>query len=220
MRVPRPTAPPPADDVPDWIMWPIRALALVVVLPFRLLWEAVKLIGRLLHRFVLMPLAWLWQHLVVVPVTWLLRGIGTVLRILIGVPLVWLWREGLLPLLRLLHAYVLRPLGRAIGWVVSVVLEYLVVPVARFVYRWLLAPVGRAVVWFVRTGWAGTSWLGRQVYRLVLRPIGVAVAFVWRYTFGPVFAAVGVVLRWVRDEILRPAVAAARSVLEAVGVRR
>lgn len=210
-----------------------------MVLPFRLLWEAAKLIGRFLQRYVVAPLTWLWRHLVVVPVLWLSRliwsgltvlggWVWTAVRIVIGVPLTWLWRELLRPALRALWRYVLRPVFVGVVLGITFLIERVLAPAVRFVYDWLLAPIGRAILWFLRAGWAGTSWLGRQFYRFVLRPFGIAVAWVWRYTFGALFRGIawvwGVTVtpaaRWVRDEILRPAAAAARSVLVAFGLRR
>ncbi|MEV6302766.1 hypothetical protein AB0M02_25360 [Actinoplanes sp. NPDC051861] len=245
---------PDPESHPSWLTWPIRAIAIVVVLPFRLLWEAVKLVGRFLERFVLAPLAWLWRVLVVIPVSWLagviwtgLRAVGgwvlVALRVLIGVPAVWLWRQVVLPVLRWVYRWVLRPVVVAVLVAASFVVERMIVPAAVFVYEWALRPAGRAVVWFLRAGWEGTAWLGRQVYRFLvrpvgiglvwiyrylLRPVGVALGWAWRYTFGALFRGVVIVWRatvmpasrWVRDEIWRPGAAAARSVLVAVGLRR
>jgi hypothetical protein len=227
------------DHEQHWLLWPVRALAVVVVLPFRLLWEAAKLIGRFLDRYLIASVAWLWRYLVAIPVTWLARQIwagltvlgrwiSAVLRVLIGVPLRWLWQQALRPVLRALWKYVLRPVFVAVVLAITFVIERVLAPVVRFVWRWVLAPAGRAIVWFVRAGWQGVSWLGRQLYRFLLRPIGIAVAWLWRYTFGALFRGIGWLWsvtvtpagRWIRDEILRPAAAAARSVLVAVGLRR
>lgn len=221
----------PTGSAPAWLTWPVRAVAVVVVLPFRLLWEAAKLIGGFLGRYLLAPLAWLWRHLVVIPVLWVARwiwagltvlahGIRTVLRIVIGIPLAWLWRQALRPALQALWRYVLRPVLTAVLVAVTFVVERVIVPIAMFVYTWLLAPAGRAAGWFLRVGWAGTSWLGRQVYRFLLRPAGIAVAWLWRYTFGLLFRGIAYAWGVVRDEVLRPAATVARSVLVAVGLRR
>lgn len=219
------------QSAPAWLTWPIRAIAVVVVLPFRLLWEATKVVGRFLARYVLAPLAWLLRYLVVIPVAWLARQIWTgltiaggwiwaALRILIGVPAVWLWRQALRPVLHALWRYALRPVLVGILVTVTFVINRMIVPVARFVYDWLLAPVGRAIAWFLRAGWTGAAWVCRQLYRFLLRPLGIALAWVWRYTFGALFRGLAYVWGVVRDEILRPAAAVARSVLVAVGLRR
>jgi hypothetical protein len=218
-------------SAPAWLTWPVRAVAVVVVLPFRLLWEAAKLVGRFLQRYVVTPLAWLWRRLVVIPVlrvahwiwaglTVLGRWIATALRIVIGVPLAWLWRAALRPALHAVWRYGLRPVLVGMVLAATFVVEKVIAPVAGFVYRWLLAPVARAVGWFLRAGWAGTSWLGRQIYRFLLRPAGIAVAWMWRYTFGLLFRGIAHAWRVVRDEVLRPAAAVVRSALVAVGLRR
>ncbi|MDI6102367.1 hypothetical protein QLQ12_27485 [Actinoplanes sp. NEAU-A12] len=253
---------PQVDDSPDalpaWLLWPVRAIAVVVVLPFRLAGAALTAAGRFLSRYLVTPLAWLchhvivipaawlWQHLVVIPATWAWHH-------LVVVPLAWLWRTLLLPSARLLG----RVLVKVTGWMVAIPViligvpvmwlgEHALVPGARLFHRWILRPLGlaiaatagflwtrllvpaaRAITWFLRLGWEGTSWLFRQLYRYLLRPIGLAAAFVWRHTFGALLRALAHVWRtlvtpagrWIRDEILRPAGAAVRSVLASLGLR-
>jgi hypothetical protein len=55
------TQAPPDDhrEAPAWLRWPLRVIAVLLVLPFRLAWEGLRLAGRLLHRTVLTSLAWL-----------------------------------------------------------------------------------------------------------------------------------------------------------------
>ncbi|WP_433795836.1 hypothetical protein [Actinoplanes sp. CA-252034] len=256
---------PRADESPDaapaWLLWPIRAIAVVVVLPFRLLGMALEAIGRFLYRYLIVPLGWFFQHVIVIPATWLWRhlivipatwawhwlivipatwawhwlivvpatwlwvnvlrpplhwlgkALVTVLGwflaipvILVGVPLMWLWEHALVPGAHLLYRWVLRP-------------------VAAFLWTWILVPVGRAVVWFLRAvvwflrlGWQGTSWLFRQIYRFLLRPIGMAIAVTWHYTIGAVWRHVlAPTGRWLRDEIIRPTGTAIRSLLSSLG---
>ncbi|MEU8656565.1 hypothetical protein [Actinoplanes philippinensis] len=217
------------ESVPGWLLWPIRAVAIVVVLPFRLLGMALAAIGRFLHRYLLVPLGWLWRHAIVIPATWLghwlivvpatwlwvnvlrppARWLGkalvtvlgwllTIPVMLIGVPATWLWEHAVVPGARLLHEWVLRP-------------------VAVFLWTWILAPIGRAIIWFLRLGWQGTTWLFRQIYRFLLRPIGIAVAVTWRYTVGALWRhVVAPTGRWLRDEIIRPTGAAIRSLFSAL----
>lgn len=186
------------ESLPAWLLWPVRALAVAVVLPFRLLGELSRIVGRFLARFVGAPLVWLWEHLIVAP-------------------LAWLWTRVLRPPL----AWLGRGLVTVLGWVLMVPVLLVGVPLMwlweKVLWPWVLAPVGRAAVWFLTLGWQGTTWLFRQVYRFVLRPVGRALAFVWRWTLGPVFRAVAWAGRWVRDEILRPAGAAIRAVFTAIG---
>ncbi|SDT31427.1 hypothetical protein SAMN04489716_3252 [Actinoplanes derwentensis] len=223
---PVPSADDTRDPLPTWLMWPIRAVAVAVVLPFRLLGELFLIIGRFLRRFVIAPLLWVWDHLIVAPlgwawrtlieapavwvwrrvlrtpVTWLGRGLvklgGWILMIpvlLIGVPLMWLWEKVAVNLYR----WVLRPV---VGWL----------------WTWVLEPLGQMVVWMLVTGWQGTEWLFRQLYRFLIRPVGLAIAFVWRWTLRPVMLAIGWAGRWVWDAILRPVGAAIRVVLDVVGL--
>ncbi|MEV1019179.1 hypothetical protein AB0J02_02415, partial [Streptomyces sp. NPDC050264] len=50
------------------IRLPVRIVALVLVVPVRLAWDALTVVGRLLYEKVLVPLT---RVLVVVPVVWL-----------------------------------------------------------------------------------------------------------------------------------------------------
>ncbi|MFG2096400.1 hypothetical protein ACGFN2_22860, partial [Streptomyces sp. NPDC048612] len=82
---------------------PVRIVVLVLVVPVRLVWDALAALGRAVHRSVLRPvgrgLAWLGHTLVVVPVAWAWRT-------LVVAPAVWFGR------------YVLAPVGRGIAWLV------------------------------------------------------------------------------------------------------
>jgi hypothetical protein len=229
----------PTDSSPDWLLWPIRAIAVVVVLPFRLLGMALSAIGGFLYRYLIRPLLWLWEHLVVIPLAWLWKY-------LVAIPVSWLWRTVLFPSLSWLG----NALVKLIGWILAVPVlvigvpvmwlwEHALVPAGRFLYRWVLrpiglaiaeicvflwkwivAPVGRALLWFLTVGWQGTSWLFRQVYRYLLRPVGIAIAFTWHWTVGAAWRTVIVpASRWLRDEILRPTGAAIRSILTSLGLR-
>ncbi len=46
----------PEPNVP----WPVRVIAVLFVLPFRLAWELLRLAGRVLVDYVLRPLAGCW----------------------------------------------------------------------------------------------------------------------------------------------------------------
>ncbi|MGA4949734.1 hypothetical protein ACPCTJ_15695, partial [Streptomyces lydicamycinicus] len=82
---------------------PIRIVVLVLVVPVRLVWDALAALGRAVHRTALRPLgrglAWLWHTLVVIPVAWTWRT-------LVVAPLGWFRRS------------VLTPVGRGIAWLV------------------------------------------------------------------------------------------------------
>ncbi|MEU4163685.1 hypothetical protein [Actinoplanes sp. NPDC026670] len=232
------------ESAPDWLLWPVRAIAVLVVLPFRLLGMAFEAIGGFLHRYLLIPLTWLGRRLIVIPALWLWHW-------LIVVPATWIWGWLIVVPLTWLWVNVLRPpahwLGKALvtvfGWLLAIPVmligvplmwlwEHAAVPGAILLYRWvlhpagaflwtwILVPIGRALAWFLRTGWNGTTWLFRQIYRFLLRPIGIAIAVTWRYTVGAVWRhVITPAARWLRDEILRPTGAAIRSVLSALGLR-
>ncbi len=156
---------------------PVKIVAVLVVLPVRVVWELLVAAGRAVQRHVLGPL---WTH-VLEP---LVRGIGWVLGVLLKLVFVWpwvgLWRYLLAPVGRALYAYLLspvgrvvwlyllRPLGLAVAWVCDVTWRYVLLPVAHGVYRYLLRPVGLAVARLVR-----------GLYRYVLTPLGQAVAWAW-----------------------------------------
>ncbi len=226
--------PPP----PAWIHWPIRVLAVVFVLPFRLLWEALGFAGRFLirsvggplarlfhhavalpaaflwHYLVTVPAAFLWRYAVVGPLTWLwihaLKPAGTRL---FAIPARWLWRHRrqlLRPFALVLHYSLIVPLAWL--WTVSA-------PVRRGLW-WVLAGLGRGVAAVLVAGWRGAGWVLRRFHRWVLRPVGLAVAWFLRHTVVPAYLMIASAGRWVRASILRPGAGMARAVLVSVGLRR
>ncbi|AGZ43871.1 hypothetical protein [Actinoplanes friuliensis] len=220
---------------PAWIHWPIRVLAVIFVLPFRLLWELLVVIGRFLARYVGRPLAWLFHHAVVVPVAW-------VWHYVVVVPISWLWRHlVVVPLEWLAHRllvvpgrwlwarrrWALRPFGLLVRYL-------LVIPVVWFftvteplwtalgqALVWTFTMIGRGIDavavlayrWVLHPGWIGAGWVLRQAYRWLLRPVGLAIAWVWRHTVVPAYRMISASGRWVREAVLRP-------VLVSVGLRR
>ncbi|WP_428954716.1 hypothetical protein [Streptomyces sp. cg35] len=194
------------------IRLPVRILALVLVVPVRLAWDALTVVGRVLRDRVLVPLArvlvvvpavWLYAY-VLAPVgramAWLGRGVGVGLRWLGLALFVWpwvaLWRYGLVPV------------GLALAWLVRV----LVVVPAVWLYAYVLAPVGRAMAWLGRGVGVGLRWLGLALFvwpwvalwRYGLVPVGLALAWLvrmlvvvpcaWAYTH--LLTPVGHALRW------------------------
>src|SRR4051794_2723723 len=108
-----------APDPPACIQWPVRVLAVIVVLPFRLAWELLTAVGRFLERYVGGPLAWLWQRLVVVPLTFLWHW-------LVVVPATWLWRWAVVvPATWLWRWAVVVPLSWLAHWLLVVPLRWL-----------------------------------------------------------------------------------------------
>ncbi|WP_406076870.1 hypothetical protein [Micromonospora sp. NBC_00858] len=231
VRPPLPGAPTvagPAADPPAAAELPLvaavaRGVALVVVLPVRLLWELIAATGRLLYRYLLGPTGRFLRRWLLAPLAWALHR-------LLWVPLVWVARTFVwLPLVWLGHVMawvarvVLRPplvlFGRALVWLV----EHLVVRPLRWLGT-VLAPAGRLVVAAVVGAWRVAGWLLRLLYRPLLRglrwawsaivvPVARGVGAAWRATVSPV-------ARWIRRSVLDPARLASREVLTALGLRR
>ncbi|MER7149628.1 hypothetical protein [Streptomyces lydicus] len=177
---------------------PVRVVVLILVVPVRLLWDALATAARAVDRTVLRPLgrglALLWRTLVLRPVAWTWRT-------LVVLPLAWVWRTLVVAPLALVWRHVLAPLGRGLALVVRGLGaglwwlgHRLVVVPARWLYEWVLAPVGRAVGW-VLTG--VVTVLAALVRWIVLIP---AVAL-WRYVLGPVLGALATVLTVVVREV-------------------
>ncbi|MFF7811039.1 hypothetical protein ACFZCF_03825 [Streptomyces sp. NPDC007945] len=160
-----------------------RAVALVVVLPFRLLWDALAWCGRQLRRRVLAPIG---------------RAVGWLLHLLLVVPLQWL------------SEWVLAPIGRAVGWLLHLLL---VVPL-RWLWEWVLVPVGRALWWLVDLLLVTPlRWLWRHALGPACRVVGAVLSWAWRVA-GGISRAVGRALRYA---IVRPLARVYRTVLTPVG---
>lgn len=225
------------------IRLPVRIVALVVVVPLRLVWDALVVAGRFLLDTALRPvgraLAWLGRTLVLLPLgalwTYVLAPVGRGLaaaglflgKCLFVWPWVGLWR------------YVVVPVGLGLGRLLHLLL---VVP-AGWLYRYVLTPIGHAIAWAARGVGAGGKALGRGVrwllrmlfvvpaaalYRYVLTPVGHAVAWVARgigaglmwlgagivWLLRGIGFVVGTLLRWI---FVVPAVAVWRWVLAPIG---
>lgn len=145
---------------------PVRIVVLVLVLPVRMVWDALVACARAAERALLRPLgralSWLFHVLVAVPAGWLwawvLTPLGHGLRWLAWAVFVWPWtalwryvvvpgvRYGIVVPLGWLYAAVLTPLGHGLRWVCLA----------------LLAPAGRGVL-------TGIGWLLRAVLVLLGR---------------------------------------------------
>ncbi|MEW2389869.1 hypothetical protein AB0933_16120 [Streptomyces venezuelae] len=177
---------------------PVRIVVLVLVVPVRLLWDALAVCGTFLYRNALRPVG---------------RAIGAVLTFLCKAVFVWPWVG--------LWRYVLVPVGIAIAWLVRTLI---VVP-AVWLYTAVLTPVGRGITTLLR--WIFVVPLV-ALWRWVLAPIGRAIAVVareiadafghaWRIA-GHISLVVGrflgTLLRWIFVEPVRWAY---RTVLTPVG---
>ncbi|MFJ6525772.1 hypothetical protein ACIQMZ_10895 [Streptomyces longwoodensis] len=197
------------------IRMPVRIVALVLVVPVRMAWDALAAAVRFLHRTVGRPvgraLAWLARAVCVWPFValwrWVLvpagRGLAWLARVLVVVPAGWA------------HRYLLAPLGRGLVWLYARVLT----PVGQGAW-WLLRGIG-AVLAAVGAGlWTGAVWLGRY---LVVVPVRWAVRYLvvvpvrWLVRYLVVVPAV-----WLYSRVLTPAGRAlarcARGVLRLLGV--
>ncbi|MFD8570596.1 hypothetical protein [Streptomyces sp. NPDC059639] len=238
-------APAPAEGcLVAAIRMPVRIVALVVVVPVRLAWDALVTGGRFLYEKVLVPVARvvgpllclvlfgpfvLLGRYVLAPLG---RGLAFLWRVLVAVPAVWL------------YAHVLAPLGRAAGVALGWIGKALFVWPWVALWRYVLAPVGRGLAWLVRQLGAGAAavgrglaWLARVLlvvpaawlYARVLTPIGHAIALLftgiaaglrwlaaalYRYLLTPLGLAALALVRWI---LVLPALALWRWVLVPVG---
>ncbi|MET8231275.1 hypothetical protein ABZS77_11455 [Micromonospora sp. NPDC005298] len=195
-----------------------RGVALVVVLPVRLLWELIEAAGRLVHRHLLtpvgrflrrwllaplvwcvrhllwLPLVWAARTLVWIPLVWSGRGLAWVARTLIWLPLVWVARS------------VLRPplvgLGRVLVWLTGHLvvrpltwLGEVLAPAGRLLWRGvgvLVGAAGAALVWLLRGIWWIVAGCGRLVVA-AWRTAGRVLGFLHRLLLRPLLLGV----RWV-----------------------
>lgn len=226
----------------------LLVVAAVVVLPFRLAWELVVAIERVVENYLVVPLLRL--------VSGVLRWLGRVLVLVVWRPLVLVWqrlvRDPLVWLLRLVWTYLLGPLVHGLTLVVEAI--------GRAV-RWLLTPLARALcaileitdvilTWLFRNlvlpVLRGLALLGRLlvvtplrwIWRYLLRPVLRAVALVWTVGVAPLLRGLGRLVRlvivtparwawrtlvvapstWVRLRVLDPLRQAARDVLRQLGL--
>lgn len=194
---------------------PVKIVAVLVVLPLRVVWDLLVAFARMLNRSVLGPLGqalrWLWER-AVLPV---LRGTGWLIGALLKVVFYWpwagLWRYVMLPVGQAVYAYLLRPagvglwryllvpvweygllpVGRAVAWLLVGALRYLLVLPARALYRYVLAPVGHGLRRLARGFAAGVAWLGRALFvwpwvALWRYLVRPVVVGAWRYLLAPV----------------------------------
>ncbi len=174
---------------------PVRIVALVLVVPVRMVWDALVVAGRFLNGRVFRPvgraLAWVGRAVFVWPFValwrWVLVPFGAALRwlglVMVVVPAGWLYRR------------VLTPLGHALAWLGH---RLLVVP-SVWLYRWVLTPVGHALAWCGRGFFAVASLLVAGIATALYWTARVLVvwpaAAVWRWVLAPVGRTLAVVAR-------------------------
>ncbi|MEU3728198.1 hypothetical protein AB0E81_02125 [Streptomyces sp. NPDC033538] len=210
---------------------PVRIVVLVLVVPVRMVWDALVVGGRFLRDTVLRPvgraLAWLgravfvwplvgaWRY-VVVP---LAKGVAWLGDVLLVVPAVWVYRWVLTPV-----GHALAWCGRGVGAVFAAVgrglyaglawlARYLVVVPAGWLYAWVLTPVGHALAWCGK----GLAWCGRGLLRgLGLVVTGVGMVLYWTVRVLLVLPALAL-WRWVLTPVGRVLAVIGREVLDALG---
>ncbi|MFD7129354.1 MULTISPECIES: hypothetical protein [Streptomyces] len=186
----------PGEGIPTaLIRIPVRIVVVVLVLPVRMVWDALTALWHAADRVLLRPLgralAWLLDTLVLTPLTWLytwvLTPLGKAASWLAVALFLWpwtgLWRYVVVPVVRYgiaapavwLYAAVLTPLGHGLRWIGTA----------------LLAPAARGLG-------TGLTWLFTTL--LVL-----PVAGIWRYAIVPaVRYGLIIPMVWLYGAVLTP----------------
>jgi hypothetical protein len=236
MDLDKPSARQPEQQTPEGclvvaIRLPVRIVVLVLVVPVRMAWDALVVVGRFLNDTVLRPFSravlWLGKVLVVRPLTALWRYLvvptGRALawlgKVLVVVPLIWCYRHLLTPVghaltwlahgtgavLTWLYTRVLAPVGVGFHTALAWLARYLVVVPARSFYEWILAPVGRAIAWCVRGVWSLLALLvagiGWVLYWITRILLVLPALALWRWVLAPVGRVLAVVGREVWDAL-------------------
>ncbi|MEU2037461.1 hypothetical protein [Nocardia niwae] len=214
------SAPDSQVSIAQWIA---RGIAVAVLVPIRLLWEGILLLGRAIGaalgyvaRYLLVPAAELIRHWVLRP-AWIVAKEflwGWVIQHL-------LWGLVLTPLLSFLLEYLLRPLRRA----VEIFLWRRVIrPLGAWLLRWVVYPVAYAIAWVCLriVEWL-IVWPLSQLWRWVLRPLWSVLRTTARYGWRVATLVVGVLVvlpcRALHRYVLRPVFAALAVVSDALVVR-
>ncbi|WP_320773253.1 hypothetical protein [Streptomyces sp. CRN 30] len=211
---PAPAGAPAEGCLVTAIRLPVRIVALVVVVPVRLLWDALVAVGRVLRDTVLRPagraLLWVGRALFVWP--WV--ALGRYVLVPVGKALGWLGYVLLVVPARWVYRHALTPLGRGLAWLGRV----LVVVPSVGLYRYVLAPVGRGIgltlywtarVLFVLPALALWRWIlvpAGRVLAVIGREVRDALRHAWRiagYVSRAVGRFFGTLLRWILVEPVR-----------------
>ncbi|MGN2639568.1 hypothetical protein ACTD5D_26050 [Nocardia takedensis] len=205
----------PPVSIAQWIA---RAVAVVILIPLRLVWEGVKLCGKVvvlslvfLAEHLLFPLCSFTWHWVIRPLWlfckdflwgWLLQQVlwGLILTPVLAFVLDfvlrplrhaierWLWQRVLRPALTWLWRAVLRPVLEFVLGALWLTIEWLIVRPLVVLWRYVLKPLGRALGATLRFGW-------RVATRVVRVLLVIPCAFVYRIALRPVLVALAAV--WV-----------------------
>lgn len=200
--------------------WIARGIAVAILLPFRLLWEGLKLLGRVMVATV----NWVVTQ-ILVPLgkfvrDWLFRPVvGFVKNYLWGLLIQqFLWGMVLTPIGAFALDFILRPLRRVVeeflwrrvlvpfgNWL----MRYVVQPISYVLWRFLLRPIGLAVTWLVANFVTYLIvWPLQQLWRWVLFPLWrmlhAVVLYAWMVATVIVRVLVVIPCRFVYRAVLRP----------------
>ncbi|MFH9472330.1 hypothetical protein ACH4L7_00620 [Streptomyces anulatus] len=174
---------------------PVRIVVVVLVLPVRMVWDALTALWHAADRVLLRPLG---------------RALARLLDILVLTPLTWL------------YTWVLTPLGKAASWLAVALLlwpwiglwRYLVVPVARYgiaapavwLYGAVLTPLGHGLRWIGTALLAPAArGLGTVLTWLFATLLALPLASLWRYVIVPVVRyGLIVPVAWLYGAVLTP----------------
>ncbi|MGC0377303.1 hypothetical protein [Streptomyces sp. SAI-229] len=214
MDLEKPAGPPAAAPAGEGclvvaVRVPVRIVALVLVVPVRMAWDALVVSGRFLNGTLLRPLGrallWVGRAVFVWPFVGLWRyvlvpsgkGLAWLGKVLLVLPAIAFYRHVLTPLGHgavWLYARVLTPIATGVWAAVMWLGRCLVVVPALWLYRWVLAPVGRAVAWCGR----GLVWLvatavtgvGTGLYWVTRILLVLPALWLYRWVLAPVGRAV------------------------------
>ncbi|NNH69461.1 hypothetical protein HLB23_06180 [Nocardia uniformis] len=218
-RTPSGTRPP--DSGPISIGgWIARGIAITILIPLRLSWEGLKLLGRVAVATVdgvisriLAPIGRFVRDRLWRPV------VGFVENYLWGLLLQqFLWGMVLAPIGAFLLDFILRPLRWAVEeflWrrvlvpIGTWLMRYLVQPVSHALWRFLLRPIGLAAAWLVHHLVKYVIvWPLMQLWRWVLLPLWrllrAVVVYAWMAATVIVDVLVVIPCRFVYRTVLRP----------------
>ncbi|MFI0873691.1 hypothetical protein ACH4TM_04665 [Streptomyces parvus] len=174
---------------------PVRIVVLVLVLPARMVWDALTALWHAADRVLLRPLG---------------RALLWLLDTLVLTPLAWLYTR------------VLTPLGKAAAWLAVALLiwpwiglwRYVIVPVARYgiavpavwLYAHVLTPLGHGLRWIGTTLLLpALHGLGNGIGWLITVLLIVPLEFLWRYVAVPVVRyGLVVPVVWLYANVLTP----------------
>ncbi|WP_338696428.1 hypothetical protein V2W30_13530 [Streptomyces sp. Q6] len=196
---PAPVVAPPEGCLVAAIRLPVRIVVLVLVVPVRLVWDALVTCGRFLYEKALVPLARGIGLLLFAVLVWPLMALGRYVLMPLWRGLAWLGRVLLVVPALWWYARVLAPVGRAVAALAAVLGTALVrLGWAVFVWPWValwrhvLVPLGHGLAWLARQLGAGAEAVGRAV--ALLLHVLLVVPVVWLYA--SVLTPIGHALRW------------------------